>query len=115
MFDLFAALPAACRNSFLSLPHWYQYLDLDNKCQVKNFTVPGDLILVVLALVDILIHIAGLVAVIFVIYGGVQYVTSQGNPDATAKAQSTIINALVALALVAVAIATVSFIGNRLS
>ena len=58
--------------------------------------------------------IAGLVAVIFVIYGGIRYITSQGSPNATAQAQSTIIYALVGLAVAIIAIPTISYLGNRI-
>lgn len=106
---------AGCKSGFFGFPHWYEYLTLDPKtCQVSKFTVPNDLIMVALAIIDILIHIAGLVAIVYVVIGGVQYVTSQGSPDATAKAQSTVLNALIGLALAVTAIAFVSFIGNKL-
>lgn len=124
MISAFTTFAASCvdQNNFLALPHWYQYLNVGNqtvdgtviRCQVLSFSVPGDLVLVALAIIDILIHIAGLVAVFFVIVGGVQYTTSQGNPDATAKAQSTIINALIGLALTVTAVGIVTFIGTKL-
>jgi hypothetical protein len=53
------------------------------------------------------------VAVGYVIYGGIQYVTSQGSPDATKKAQQTIINALIGVVLAVLAASIVAFIGNR--
>lgn len=43
---------------------------------------------------------AGLVAVAYLIIGGYQYITSQGNPDATATAKSTIINAIIGLIVI---------------
>jgi hypothetical protein len=122
MFNLIAKISPECSSNFLQFPHWYEYLNVGSqttngetiKCQVLTFSMPGDLVLVAVAVIDILIHIAGLVAIIFVIYGGIQYVTSQGSPDATAKAQSTIINALISLALAVIAVGFVSFMGNRL-
>lgn len=105
---------ASCSHGFLGFPHWYQYLQLDNKCQVTNFQFPQDLLLVALAIVDILLRIAGLVAVIFVIMGGIKYAASQGNPDATANAQSTIISALIGLVIAVIAVTFVTFIGHRL-
>lgn len=119
--SLLGHFAAGCKSGFFGFPHWYEYLDVRDvqngtetiHCQVASFNVPGDLILVTLAIVDILIHIAGLVAVVYVVIGGVQYVTSQGNPDAAAKAQSTVVNALIGLALAITAIAFVSFIGNK--
>jgi hypothetical protein len=122
-FNLFAvsdALEKTCNQTgFLGLVPWYHYLP-DSKfqgCDIKNFTVLGgksDLPLVLLAVVDDLLRIAGLVAIAFVIVGAVRYVTSQGNPDDAAKAQSTIINALIGLAVAMISVAIVSFLGARL-
>lgn len=107
---------------------WYQYLKVTKDsdtgvCGIngKDFTLlPGNgqnssVPLILLAIVDDMIRIAGLVAVMFVIMGGIQYATSQGSPDATAKAQSTIINALIGLAIAVVAVAFVTFLGNALT
>lgn len=44
--------------------------------------------------------VAGLVAVAYLIVGGYQYVTSQGNPDATATAKGTIVNAITGLIII---------------
>lgn len=118
MIGLFAKTGAQCaEGGFLGLVPWYKYLTLENDCSVRKFTVLGansDIPLVLLALVDNLLRVAGLVAVMFIIYGGVLYVTSQGSPDQTAKAQSTIINALVGLVIAITAIVFVGFIGRRL-
>jgi hypothetical protein len=81
-----------------------------NDCGKKSSDVP----LVLLAIVDDLLRIAGLVALGFIIVGAFRYVASQGNPDSTAKAQDTIVNALLGLAISVTAVAFVSFIGNKL-
>lgn len=104
---------------FFGLKPWYQYLETDSQCNIINFKVlptsgPSDFLLVALALVDDLLRIAGFVAIGFIIYGGILYVTSQGSPDQTRNAQSTIINALVGLILAVLATAFVSFLGNRI-
>ena len=59
--------------------------------------------------------IAGIVAIGFVVYGGILYVTSQGSPDQTQKAQSTIQNALIGLVIAMIAVAVVSFLGNKIA
>jgi lysylphosphatidylglycerol synthetase-like protein (DUF2156 family) len=123
------AAAAACNKPKLLgiFQPWYQYLDVQQRtipsngatyCSVQKFNLLGsssDVPLVLLAVVDDLLRLAGLVAVGYVVYGGIQYATSQGNPDQTAKAQSTIINALIGLAIALIAVATVSFLGNKLS
>lgn len=132
LFTLFATAPAGCRHDFFGLLTWYHYLpDSDFgvtvggntfACDINtNFTFisssgsGGDLPLIGLAVVDDLLRIAGIVAVAFVIYGAIQYIGSQGNPDQTSRAQSTIINALIGLAIAMVAVVFVSFLGNSLS
>lgn len=108
--------------SFFGLKPWYYYLNVNGDCSISSFNVLGnngsssgtsDFTLIALALVDDLLRIAGFVAIGFIIYGGIQYVVSQGSPDQTGKAQSTIINALIGLVISVVAVAFVSFIGNR--
>lgn len=118
IFELFGA--ASCYKTFFGLKPWYQYLNLDSQCEIVNFNIfpaggkGSDIPLVLLAVVDDLLRIAGIVAVGFVIYGAFQYVASQGNPDAVARAQNTVINALIGMAIAIIAVATVSFIGGRL-
>lgn len=114
-----AVFPKSCEQTFFGFKTWYHYLDGNSSCEVKSFHVlaspdhPSDIPLVLLAIIDDLLRLASLAAVFFVIYGAVQFVTSQGSPDATNRARSTVINALVGLALALISIAIVSFIGNK--
>lgn len=109
--------------SFFGLSPWYKYINDDkhfNGCDLTNFRIlpgnsPGqesDVPLVLLAIVDDLLRIAALFAVGFVIVGTIQLITSQGDPEGAGKAQSTIINALIGLAVAIVSVAFVSFIGR---
>lgn len=105
--------------SFMGLKPWYHYLDTDSDCNVINFKVldpahGSDIMLVAFAIVDDMLRIAGFIAVGYIIYGGILYLTSQGSPDATGKAQSTIQNALIGLLVSIMAIALVTFLGNRI-
>lgn len=114
--------------SFFGLRPWYYYLPnsgaenrFDANCDIKNFVLlpsgqngSSDVPLVLLAIIDDLLRIAALVAVGFVIVGAVQMITSQGSPDEASKARSTIINALLGLAIAIIAAAFVSFLGNAL-
>lgn len=126
---------ANCKQDFFGLEPWYQYLGTelnpDGSCSFKCFNVfdqgsgvgepkntcgqtKSDIPLILLAVIDDLLRIAGLAAVAFVIYGAYEYVGSQGNSEVTAKAQSMILNALVGLAIATVAVVVVNFIGNNL-
>lgn len=119
----FAQLGASCdptagASSFLGLPHWYEYLpgeyDALGKCIPTIGWEPMQIWAIGLAVADILLRVIALVAVGFVIYGGFQYMTSTGNPDATKSAKDTIVNGLIGVAIAVFAVTIVSFIGNRL-
>jgi hypothetical protein len=126
---------AQCDKGFFGLEPWYQYigveLSTDGKCEVKCFNVfdqgPGvgeppntcgqqksDIPLILLAVVDDLLRIAGIAAVAFIIYGAFEYIGSQGNSEVTGRAQSMIINALVGLVVAIIAVAAIGYIGNHL-
>jgi hypothetical protein len=125
------------KTPFLGLIPWYQYLDMTEvniidphthqtiagECRIEGFSGDSKLVLgahspfllIALAILDDLIRLAAMVAVGYVIYGGVLYTTSQGAPDMVKKAQQTIINALIGVGVAIVAAAVVAFIGYSLS
>lgn len=99
------------------LPHWWEYLNTTGSganC-IYVFSFPGDILPVALAIVDMLLRVAGLVAIISIIIAGVTYMTAGGQVDKTAAAKKRIYNSLAGLAIVAVAAAAVGFIGNSLN
>ncbi len=101
---------------FFQFPTWYKYLPgtcADGLTLPEKYNIVDGIPLILLAVFEIALRIAGLVAVIFVVYGGVTYVISQGEPDKVAQAKGTIINALVGLLIATFAVAIVSFIGNQ--
>lgn len=53
--------------------------------------------------VNILFYLAGALSIIFIIIGGLMYIFSAGNPDTAKKARTTIIYALVGLAVTVLA------------
>jgi lysylphosphatidylglycerol synthetase-like protein (DUF2156 family) len=120
---LYFAAGTCSQGSFFGLPTWYSYLvaagkmqvsDITGRCEFVSTFQITDLSLIALALLDIALRIAGLVALAYVIYGGVQYVISQGEPDKAKNARQTIINALIGMTIAIVATGVVSFVGNRL-
>ena len=62
---------------------------------------------------NILSMIAGIVAVIMLLIGGIRFVTSQGEGGSTAAARNTVLYALVGLVVVALAQAIVLLVVNR--
>ena len=58
------------------------------------------------------VAIAGIVSAIFVVYGGISYATSAGDPSKLQKAKNMIIYALIGLAIVALAEIITAFVTN---
>jgi len=121
MLTNFAAIQCSKDSNFFKFPTWYKYLNPHivtssggNQVCMIDFVFPTSLPAIALAIVDILLRIAALVAVGYVIYGGFRYTTSQGEPAELAAARSTIIGALVGLAICTLASVTVSFLGNKI-
>ena len=111
---------------------WYKYLpgdDVSGKCRVsfpsKTETISGKkhsgtdvgktVSLIAIAIIELLTKVSGLIAVGFIIWGGIQYIVSQGEPEGTGNAKNTITNALIGFVIVVLAIAIVQFIGRALT
>lgn len=112
---------AACQpsNSFFGLPTWYKYLpgetdSITGQCApvLQNM---NQIWAIALAAVEILMRIGGMVAVGYIIYGGFRYMTSRGEPENTAEAKNTIINAIIGLVIVIISVSVVNFVGNRIN
>lgn len=108
---------------FFGLPKWYKYLSgqhyVDQVTQ-KPQCIPqldgiNSIWHIVAAVIELLIRLAALVAITFVVYGGITYTISQGNPDKTKQSLKTIINALIGLTITIIATAVVSYIAGRFS
>ena len=75
----------------------------------------GNLTNSITSILKAIIGVIGLVAVVFIIIGGVNYMTSNGDPQKTKKAKDTILYAAIGLIICALAFAIVNFvIGNIL-
>ena len=133
LFFLFSATPqpgdlcSLPTGNFFAFPTWYKYLqgqltlsDPSNPqssliCQNPHISGLSDIWLIVAAVIEILLRVAALVAVIFVIYGGISFVTSEGDPEKTRTARSTIINSLIGLGIAVMAAAIITFIAKKIS
>jgi hypothetical protein len=103
-----------CTKSFLGIPPWYKYLDVKvgHNCAPQLHQL-NDVWLIGLAAIEILTRIATLIAIGFVIYGGIKYSLSRGNADRVTSAKSTLIDALTGLVIAIIATASISFIAGR--
>jgi len=116
--QLISHLADACTpgGSFLGLPTWYAYLkgttDSNGKC-LPDLSSLSDIWLIVAAVVEILLRVAAIAAFAMIIYGGIEFITSQGNADQAAKARTTLINAVIGLVIAVLAATLVTFIAGQ--
>lgn len=96
----------------LGLKHWYDGLKCTGPSDVKIDSL-GDILQIAGNLVDMLLYLAGIVAVIFIIYSGISYIISRGFPDKTNAAKQGLIYALVGLAVSILARILVQFIASQ--
>lgn len=114
-----AAITPCHGGNFLNFPTWFKYLpsttDPNTHVCSPRISSLSDIWLIVAAILEILLRVAAIAAVIFIIYGGVTYVLSQGEPEKTTRAKMTIINALGGLVVAVMATVIVSFIAGSIS
>ncbi len=109
-----ATINCTNKTTFLGLPSWYEFLDVTddgtgNGCSVKAPQDKSILVLIMLAIIDILLKLAALVAVIFVVYGGFRFTTAQGSPEGVAAGKKTLLNAIIGLVIAVLASQIVKF------
>jgi heme/copper-type cytochrome/quinol oxidase subunit 2 len=121
----FAAVISNCNpnkdnpnNPFFGFPHWWKYISTGQKefghCSpVIDF--PNGLWSIALAVVDMLLYLAGVVAVISIIVAGIMYINTRGNVEKATSARTRLVNSLVGLVIVVMAIAIVSFLGSKIA
>lgn len=122
MISILTNFAAACGgNRLLGFPTWYNYLPCvhdpaypaDPTKMIPQLTSLSDIWLIAMAVLDILLRLAALATIAFIVYGGVLFITSSGDPEKTAKARSTTINAVIGLILAVGATAVVTFVAGR--
>ncbi len=64
-------------------------------------------------ILQLVFGIAGALTVLMVVYGGLKYVISQGDPQATAKAKDTILYALIGMVVCILSFSIVTFVASR--
>lgn len=63
---------------------------------------------------NVIAVVAGMAAVIMIIYGGLKYVTSNGDSNSISSAKHTIIYALIGLVVIALAKILITFVVSRI-
>ncbi len=118
LYDLihFAATKPCEGGSFLGFPKWYKYLpgvnDPTTGLCSPQLAKLNDIWLIGAAILELLLRISALLAVFIVLYSGIRYILSQGNPDQVQQAKNTLTNALVGLVIAIAATAVVTFIAG---
>jgi hypothetical protein len=64
-------------------------------------------------IIEITIVVFGAVAMLIIIYAGIQFMLSQGDPAKTTTARNTVIYAAIGLAITVLAFSIVSFVTGR--
>ena len=93
------------------LLHIAQSVIPSDQINIPQKAVTGDTVQNILKIV---FGTLGAIALIIIIIAGIKFMTSQGNPEALAKARNTIIYAAVGLAVAIGAFSIVTFIIGRL-
>jgi len=72
-----------------------------------NFLYPSvitsDLSTLVMRIINWISVIAAVLAIIYLIYSGIIYITAAGNPDAAKKGQQGVINAIIGIVIIVLA------------
>ena len=76
--------------------------------------MPGGIWAIAFAVIDMLLYLAGIVAVISIIIAGIMFITSGGNSEKAASARRRIVNSVIGLIIVVTASVLVSYIGNTI-
>jgi hypothetical protein len=124
---LFFAADAVCTASqkkdlysqhFFFFDPWWKYLsshqDALGACvpNVDFFNHPSNLWLIGLAILDMLLRLAGFLAVLSIMVAGLELVRTEGSTEKATNARQRLLNSLLGLALAASATALVTFVGN---
>ncbi len=85
--------------------------------QVVNSSgqVPGNLTGQTVVIINTLLYVAGGVAILIIVLGGIRYVTSTGDATRVKQAKDTILYAIFGLVIAILAFAIVNFVANRIS
>ncbi len=62
--------------------------------------------------INIMVYIAGILAVIYIVYSGILYITAAGNPDAAKKGQQGILYGAIGVAVIVIAYIAVTYVAS---
>ncbi|MDO4271385.1 MAG: hypothetical protein Q4C83_00135 [Candidatus Saccharibacteria bacterium] len=101
---------------FLGFPTWYRNLPQSGgSLDLKDMEIGKVIIIIALNCTDMALRIVSIVAVCFVIWGGIQFVLARGEPGNIANARKTITFALMGLVIGMLSALAVGFASERLA
>ncbi|MBR2754076.1 hypothetical protein IKD82_02880 [Candidatus Saccharibacteria bacterium] len=116
LFKTTSLLNLIATSSFLSFPVFANDIcNSDASDEIKasagcDVAAANELPDTIINIVTAIIGVSGLVAVIFIIIGGIQYITSEGDAAKTKKAKDTILYAFIGLIICALAFVIVNWV-----
>ena len=103
---------AKCQGrAFFGFPKWFDKLECDRD-NVPQLDGLGDIWIIVANITRMALFLVGVLAVVFIIIGGIQYITSTGDPDRVAKAKKLLTNAVIGLIIAIFASTLVGYIAG---
>jgi Type IV secretion system pilin len=103
------------KGPFSGFPTWHKYITKDpSDCTIRKLDTPGDLYKIAVALLELLLTVAGVVAFGAIIWMGFKFTLARGNSSEMAKARQGIIDAAVGFAIASLAAILVSWLGRTL-
>lgn len=126
-----SAQAASCSTSFFGLPNWWRGLAKTSTVNnqpvcVVNLTASKDgtwqtgVLTIAINVLDALLRLSGMVAVVFIVWGGIQYIISQGeagsgsSPGGVVKAKQTIMRAISGLVIAILAVFILNFVAGTI-
>ena len=108
MKKLTTAVSVATLMAWFTMPAWAQDLGIEKPANMQIVSIPK----FVSALVGLIFIVAALLVFVFLVWGGIQWMTSGGDKGATEAARNRITAALIGLGIVAVSWALVAIVGK---
>ena len=74
------------------------------------FRQATDLLELVGKVVSIILLVAGIIAFLYLLYGGIQYMTAGGDAEKATAARTTILNSVIGVVIIVIAYAVVTYV-----
>ncbi len=79
---------------------------------VVDLNTAGNFKTSLLTVVNLFLYFAGFVALLYLIWGGFQYVTSAGDDEKAGKGRASVTNAIIGIAIIVIALLIVRYVSN---